>query len=192
MRGWASHRCGWPSEGEDPSRGGWGWEHREGPGRGSTWKLLCARGPPQSRGTETEPGGGTAGQIFHPLPSAHHLGLAIPASRTGYEEAPQWSLSGLSVSQKTPVPLSRKWNKVLWKWINAASIPSFRNGFQVKKLPCLLPVLITYEHGGPTEQWWENNHRTEASWCVLPGAPFYHCYSPQLLGRFYIKLGIRI
>lgn len=150
MRGWASHRCGWPSEGEDPSRGGWGWEHREGPGRGSTRKPLSPRGPPQSRGTETEPGGGTAGQIFHPLPSAPHLGLAIPASRTGYEEAPQWSLSGLSVSQKTPVSLSRKWNKVLWKWIHAASISSFRNGFQVKKLPCLLPVLITYEHRGPT------------------------------------------
>ena len=59
--------------------------------------------------------------------------VAVPASRTGYEEAPQWSLSGLSVSQKTSVSLSRKWNKVLWKWINAASIQTFRNSFQVKK-----------------------------------------------------------
>ena len=115
------------------------------------------------------------------------FGVGHPASRTGYEEAPQWSLSGPSVSQKTSVSVARKWNKVLWKWINAASIQSFRNSFQVgkkKKLPCLLPDLLTCEDGGSTKQWWENN--PGLSLCdVSCQALCYHCYSPQLLGRFY-------
>ena len=54
-----------------PQQGRVGWEHAEATLSWGTSSVTAARS------CGTEPGGGTAGQVFHPLPSAHHLGLAI-------------------------------------------------------------------------------------------------------------------
>ena len=183
MRGWAFHRCGWPSEGEDPSREGWGWEDAEATLSQGTSSVTAARS------CGTEPGGGTAGQVFHLLPSAQHLVLAILFQGQDIRRPPSDLCQALLCLRKPQFQslgngIKSCGNELMLPLFNPLGTASRLKKQKQKKLPCLLPVLLTCEDGGSTKQWWENN--PGLSLCdVSCQALCYHCYSPQLLGKFY-------
>lgn len=167
MRGWASHRCGWPSEGEDPRRGGWGWEHAEATLSRGTSSVTAARS------CGTEPGGGTAGQVFHPLPSAHHLGLAILLQGQDMRRPPSDRCQALLCLRK---PQCHSLGNGIKSCGNELMLPLFNplgtaSRLKKKKNKSAMFVASSDHMGrwGIYKAVRREQCRTEPLWCVLPG-----------------------